>query len=382
MRILVLNYEYPPIGGGGGVITRDIFQELAKKHQIDIITSAYQDFPLEETQKRVQIHRVSVIGRDKKSTASILSMLSFYPAAMRKGKELIKKNKYDLVYSFFAIPSGIVGKRLARRAGVPHVLNIVGGDIYDPSKRLSPHRTFILKMLVTRVVNTADRVLAISSDIKKRALEHYDIKKKIEVVLLGIVKPVFQKNSRSKLRLGEKDFVISCIGRIVKRKGLEYLIQAIAELKKENAKLVIMGSGPELENLKKLSKKLGVEKQVMFTGFVNDAKKYQYLSASDIFALASLHEGFGIIYVEAMECGLPVIASNVGGQLDFLQDGKTGFLVPVGDSKKLTESIRKLYSSKKLRDRIGKYNTQHVKKFYIDKVAAKYGRVFKEVKNE
>ena len=127
-----------------------------------------------------------------------------------------------------------------------------------------------------------------------------------------------------------------------------------------------------------IARKLGIAEQVTFHGFVEEDRKLQLLANSDVFVLVSHHEGFGLVYLEAMHCELPVIAAKTGGQVDFLEDGKTGFLVPPSDPEALAAALRALVDDSSLRGSIGPANRQIAERYTNANVARQYEEMFEE----
>ena len=344
------------------------------------MTSSGPDLPAEEKGfgGNLTIFRAPVLGRTERSVASILSMLSFYPSSVRVGKRLIAEHKYDVINTWFAIPSGPTGSQLSRSCNIPHLLTVVGGDIYDPSKWYSPHCNPLLRPIVRKVLHSAHNHLTISHDVARRAKEYYDFEPEIEVVPLGIRPFQFRHCSRKDIGLEEEKLYIIATCRLVRRKNLNCLLEALSLLKEKNVEVVVVGDGPELNNLQTLAQKLNIANRVHFRGFVSDELKYQLLSHADLFVLPSLHEGFGLVYLEAMQCGLPIIATKIGGQEDFLQDGKTGLLVKPNDPLALRDAIVKLVEQKDLRELIRKYNSVLVQDYTVEKCAQKFEKVLKD----
>jgi len=157
----------------------------------------------------------------------------------------------------------------------------------------------------------------------------------------------------------------------VERKGFKYLIQAMKILPKE-IELSLIGDGPLEENLKSLTKKLKVNSRVHFLGFVSEEKKFQYLASSDLYVLPSLHEGFGIVLQEAMQVGLPIVATNNGGQVDILENGKNALLISPKNSTKLARVILEIYQNKKTAKSFSKNNLSRSKSFALKKIAYRY----------
>jgi len=380
MRILMINYEFPPLGGGGGVASYQIAKALTEReHEVDVLTTRWRGLPSEDVVDGMRVYRVPVVGRGDLATASLISMLSFVPSGVAEGYRRLRKKRYDILNSHFAIPSGPTGVTLSHLFGTPHVLTIIGGDIYDPTKRLSPSNNAFLRSVVRRVLNSSGQIIAISQDIKNRAQQDLHCKTNIEVIHYGLTPPEFERRSRQELGIPEDEVVLISIGRLIRRKALHDVFLALSRLDKGRFRLLVIGDGPEEAHLRDLARTLGLSSQVDFLGAVWGDRKFQYLAAADMFVLPSAHEGFGLVFLEAMHCGLPVIAGASGGQTDFLRHGETGFLVPVGAVEVLAERILHLANDERLRRRMSEFNAQYVKRFHISGVAARYEALFLEV---
>jgi glycosyltransferase involved in cell wall biosynthesis len=384
MRILYVNYEYPPLGGGGGIAMKEVAEQLARRHEVHVLTSGLADSPREEHHPSVDltIHRTRVLGRNARATASFLSMGAFLPSGWTSGNRLISRKPFDVINSWFAIPSGIVGGAIAKHNHVPHVLTVIGGDIFDPSKWYSPHWFPPSRAAVRSSLAKADALVAISTDIARRAQEHFAVRDPIKVIPLGIAEPKFRPATRTAVGLAADRKYIVAVGRLVRRKDYPSLLRAIASIGREDVSLLILGDGPEADNLRSLSSQLGIADRVELRGFVPEEEKFQILANADLFALASLHEGFGVVYLEAMYCGLPIIAASKGGQVDFLDDSATGRLVPAGDVDALSRAISELLGDPHAARAIGAANRQRFREFLITEVSAQYEALYERITNQ
>ena len=376
MNILMVNYEYPPVGGGGGVFGKLLAEELCKNNNVTVITSKLNNQKSYEIDNNVEIFRVPVLMRSDKNAATIISMLSFFPACLLVGYKLQRKRKFNIVHSMFAIPSAPAGLILAKKFKIPHVLSILGGDIFDPSKKLSPHKTPFLHCTVKKMMEDSDKVVALSSDIMEKAIHYYKVSKKIDIIHLGIEKPVYNIKKKQDYGFKSNDILLVTVGRLVPRKSIQDLIEVVKAINCPNLKLLIIGDGPEKPGLESLSKRLSISDKIIFFGNVTDEEKFQLLNISDIYVSSSQHEGFGIVFLEAMASGLPVVCYNNGGQNDFLVDSKTGFLIQVGDLEKFTLCIRNLRKNLELRMRMSQFNKTYVENYFIEACAIKYCHLY------
>lgn len=380
MRILVINYEYPPIGGGGGFVTKDIVERIAEDgHQITVVTSKFKDLLKYEIINGVRVIRVPAWMRTKIEVANSHSMLSYLFHSITYCLSHFDSSSFDIVNTHFAVPTGPAGHFLSKRFSIPNVLSIHGGDIYDPSKKTSPHRIPVLSHTVASMLNKASRVVAQSRNTKENAVKHYSVNRQIDIIPLGIKKPVFAKKTRSDLNLSGDAFLFCTIGRLVKRKNIIEALYVLSLLKDSGDFIfLIIGDGPERRNIENEVRALGLEKNVRMLGNVSDEVKFQTLYISDCYLSTALHEGFGLVFLEAMECGLPIICHDNGGQTDFLINGKTGYLTSVGDIEGTLGSIRLIMQDKDLHHQISSFNKMLVRDYYIQRCAEKYLELFWE----
>ncbi len=379
MRILVFNYEDPPITGGGGLINAQIAEILAASHRIVVITSALQDLPSREQRNGVEIHRVWVPGR-RDSQASSLRSLLFYPlSAYATGIRLTRRERFDVINGHFAVPTGPGSVAVARRRRIPHVLSLHGGDLYDPSKSLSPHRVAPIRRTVTGVLRASDAVVAQSTNTKDNVYRYYAYRGSVEVIPLGIRPPDVRPVDRETLRLPKDVFLTVTIGRLVRRKGVDALLRTLSRPECDTVHLVVLGAGPELESLRRLAAELNVAQRIHFTGYVDDRRKWEILLCADAYASATMHEGFGLVYLEAMMAGLPIVTYDHGGQTDFLREGETGHLIPAGDEDRLAEAVAHLVRCPTLAKEIGLHNRSASRAFTVERCARAYEELFERL---
>ena len=238
-------------------------------------------------------------------------------------------------------------------------------------------------LLIKVFYNKADSIIAVSKHVGDDLVKNSRINKKLIHIINNPI-DIDRINYLSNEDMAEEFFnedapIILSVGRLSKEKGFEYLLKAFSLLKeRSNARLVILGEGKEEANLKKLSKELGIDKQVLFLGFKDNP--YKYMKRSTIFVFPSLYESFGIAMVEAMSCGVPVIATkSYVGIEDIIEHEKTGLLLPVADENALAESMFRLLNDEELRRFLSMEAKKKVENFSIEKITKKYKKVLLDI---
>ena len=379
MRILFCNYEYPPLGGGGGVINADLAEELAKKHDVSVLTSRAMDLEKRDVVNGVEVIRVPVLGRNQAAAASMMSMFSYLPSGAWNARTMVKSGRFDIVNTHFVVPTGPLGAYLASVAGIPNVLTVHGGDLYDPSKASSPHRHPLLRVAIRNLLRRADIVVGQSRNTIDNVHNFYLPDFPCELIPLGIKRPSPPVGGRAGWKLADEDKVMITVGRLVARKAVSRLIETVANFNDPTVKLIVVGDGPLLPDLKAQARELAVEDQILFAGFVSAQEKIDLLNLSDVYVSTSQHEGFGLVFLEAMAAGLPVICYDFGGQSDFLEDGVTGALIPLNELATFQEQCELFLGSTEKRKAAGAENLRRVESYFIDTCAKEYEQLFERL---
>jgi glycosyltransferase involved in cell wall biosynthesis len=323
----------------------------------------------------VKVARVPVFFRRHLAVANMPSMAAYLPMGLLRGLRLGRQRRFDIINTHFAVPSGPLGDWLSRRMGIPNVLSVHGGDLYDPSKKSSPHRHAFLRHAVARLLRRADSVVAQSRDTARNVEHIYGVDRKVELIPLGIDRPPQNvRGERADFNLPEDAYVMVTAGRVVPRKASTQLIDTLAAL--PDAFLVVVGDGPEVPAVKQRAAELGVENRLRMLGYVSDEVKYAAYAIADVFVSTAQHEGFGLVFLEAMAFGLPVVCYNRGGQTDFLSTPDTGAVIQLNDLKTFNDAVRALHDSPEQRANVGRHNLAKVENYFIERCAERYEQLF------
>ena len=339
MNILILNYEYPPLGGGAGVATEALVKEFAKFDNlaIDIITSSTDTFRSESVTPNVTVHFLDVGKKNKGHLyQSEKDLLLYSVKAFFYIRKIKAKRKYGLIHAFFTVPCGF----LAFVSGIPYIISLRGSDVPFHNPRFKIMDKFIFSWLSKLIWKKAEAVISNSQallDEAKRVSPDLDI----GLIPNGVNTELF----RPEPFINKDEFIVRFLytGRLAEVKGVTYLIDAFALAAKEagakRTELWIAGDGKLKEELKRKTNDLGISERVRFLDRVERDKMPALFRACDCFVLPSLSEGMPLALMEAMSSGMPVICSDIPSLREFVADGKNGFLVGKEDPKALSLAL-------------------------------------------
>lgn len=387
MRVLVLSWEYPPRIVGG--ISRHV-EELSHAMiragiDLDVITCEYEDSPAYEEVNGVRIHRVEV-GPENGDFLDWIRRLN--EAMIEKGSSIIEQSDEPILIHAHDWLVEQAGKKLKLRHKAPLVATVHATE-HGRNYGIHTDEQRYISQLEWELTYEAWRVIVCSSfmkdDLNKMLSTPMD---KMDIIPNAVVpekfKVEFEKDSfRADYALPDEKIVFH-VGRDVFEKGGDVLIDALTKVipNYNDVKLVIAG-GKSREWLKKIAVEKGVADKVHFTGYIDDDTLHKLYAVSDVAVVPSRYEPFGIVALEAMAAGVPIVTSDVGGLNEIVDHGITGIKTWAGDSESLAWGITQVLIDKTNSDRMAEAAYSKVLDvFSWDKVAEQTIEVYKRVLSE
>lgn len=289
---------------------------------------------------------------------SSLNALTYLFDALKISINLIKKIKIDIITAQDPYLSGLVGFLLKKMFGLPLVIQIHGDEIDRYIWLKERKANYLLNGLGKYLIKKADSIRVDSSDLVSYFIDKGIPKEHIFLIPVYIfTKKFFNNLDKSKFseEYGKYDNIILYVGRLSIEKNIPLLLKSAKTVlsKFPNTLFLILGTGPELEQLKRLAINLKIEKNVVFKGPVPHKEISGYYAICDIFVIPSTHEGRSIALAEAIASGCPVISTDVSGARDVVDDGYNGYIIPLNDKSALEQRIIKLLSDLQLRKIMG-----------------------------
>ncbi|WP_147804768.1 N-acetyl-alpha-D-glucosaminyl L-malate synthase BshA [Alkalicoccus halolimnae] len=344
---------YPTVGGSG-VVATELGMALAEKgHEVHFITSSLP-FRLDESETNIYFHEVAV------NSYAVFQYPPYDLALASKMADVIKQEKLDILHVHYAIPhavSAFLAKEMVN-GQVKIVTTLHGTDItvlgYDPS----------LSNMIRFGIEKSDAVTAVSTDLIRQTEQLLKTRVPIDTVYNFIDERIYYPRNpvslKQELGIGEQTKVLSHVSNFRKVKRVEDVVYTFQKVFAQiDAKLLLIGDGPELPVIRELVKDLGLDKQVYITG--SQKRVADLLSISDIKLLMSSKESFGLVLLEAMACGVPVIGTNIGGIPEVIEHGQSGFICSLGDTDEAAAYALKILKDEKLQKKMAAAALQRAK---------------------
>lgn len=371
LRILTLNYEFPPIGGGGGNAHGHLLSEFASFPDLDVTMVTVT--PRKEVQHRVLSPNVEIIQlpirkkdllfwRRREIVQYLLMHIGFC-------NKFLQNRTYDLSHVFFGFPTGVLA--YLHRKKLPYLVSVRGSDVPGYNRRFSLDYIF-LRPLLERIYRHAAKVVANSSGLKELYERQFSTLR-AEVIPNGVdtvqFAPCFDPELFGKNRL-------VTVARLIPRKGIDLLIHACAAVRDKGIDFQchIIGDGPERNRLQRLVGRLNLEAYIYFHGNLDKTQIAGKLPQFNLFVLPSYAEGMSNAALEAMACGLPLLLTDTGGSRELI-DGN-GIIVPPGNVSELTRSLCDLLTQPARLHAMGERSRQLANAFSWPYVAGRYRELY------
>lgn len=365
-----------------GSFVFDEVKELAKKgFEIHVVTQHNSGIPYEETMDNIHIHRFRWLEPKTfralvhfKGIMDTFRMTTYVISLFFTLIQIIRKYEIQIIHAHSVVPTGFMASIVSKLMHKPLFITAHGMDInnFENSR--------IFNYFIASSLNSSFKSIAVSEDLAKKMELMVKDKNKVFVlrnaVDTGRFNPTRNKSIRNEFDIKDEDILILFVGYLDEFKGIFELVNAFNKViaDNENIKLMIVGAGPKKEVLLNTLKKMGIEKEVIFTGMVEHHKIHKYYQAADIFILPSYTEGGGppLVVMEAMACGLPIIGTNVGGMPEGIKNEVNGFIVPSKNEKELVKKLMILIEDDNLRREFGNNSLKIIneKSMILDKKIA------------
>lgn len=370
MRMLVLSIEYPPLGGGASPMIHEINKQFIHLgHEVTVVTMAFKGLPSFEVMDGIEVHRLHCF-RLHKHISRLWEHIAYLVAARKFLLQYIPQHHFDYCFTHFLVPTGILAKWLLTNFKIPYIITAHGSDIpgFNPDRFILHHH--LTPPLLRSIIGSSTRIVAPSKYLRTMIMEIKGVTPdKLEHIPNGI-------NTDDYLPGVKKPIVLST-GRLMARKGFQYLIAAVAD-EHFPFEVHICGDGPMMHTLKEKARHS--KTPVIFHGWINN-KSQQYktlLAEASVYCLVSAKENASISLLEAMSSGCAVITSNVSGCPESV--GDAGICIPPADVAALKYELRKLVSRPDLmehlmregrRRAINEFSWPAVAERYLDLVTQK-----------
>jgi len=392
--VAVLSMHTSPLAAPGGresggmnVYVRELSRELgARGYAVDVYTrrASADDPEVQPFGPNARVINIAAGPVAPVDKATLPEHIEAFEAGVR-ARAAADGSSYDLVHSHYWM-SAEAGARLAARWRVPHVAMFHTLARVKNRARITEHEPVLRIDAEEAVARSADAIIVASEHERALLSSLYGVDPaRVRVVPCGVdldlFTPMDKEVARRRLQLRDGERIILFVGRIEPLKGIDVLIGAAAQLhENENFRVLIVGgdarAADEVAQLRSLAERLGVDHHIAFVGAVEHHELPLYYNAADVCVVPSYYESFGLVAIESMACGTPVVASRVGGLASTVRHGETGYLVSWRCPEPFAERLELLLDNDELRASFGRAAREAVERFrwanVTDAVASVY----------
>ena len=373
MKILVLIHEFPPVGGGGGPIARDLSLQWVKAgHQVRVVTARFGDLPYQENIDGLEVIRLDC-HRTEAFRAKMKAMIGYITAAVKYCCFECRDFQPDLIHVHFAVPNGPAAMLASTKMKVPYVITAHLGDIPGASPEKTKKWFSYIQPFTPPIWKKAARVVAVSEFSRRMALKSYNVP--IDVIPNGIDYEMI----RNPQIVRHETPRIAFAGRFVPQKNLLQIVKTLAQVKDLNWQAVLIGDGQDKEMLLDRVKAEGLDGRIEFPGWKTPEEVIDIFHHSDILFMPSLTEGLPVTGIQGMASGLALLLSNAGGNPEIIREGSNGFIHDPEDTEGFAKDLRTLLQDPDLLLKMRKKSLEQAASFDIRKTADDYLKVIEEV---
>ncbi|MDE2001817.1 MAG: glycosyltransferase family 4 protein [Patescibacteria group bacterium] len=354
--IAVFSFAYEPFEGGAEIAIREIVHRLPM-FRFTVLTARFSPMSIaDEAKENVRIVRLG--SPTKRRYGLLFKKIGYVFRAWRAAEALHAQERFEAIWVVMASYGGIAA--LLFKMNHPRIPMLVTLQEGDSEKHLTRGKLGLVGLFGRLLIRNAEYIQVISGYLRDFALMQ-GAQVPIEIVPNGVDEELFateytdaQKKALREYLDIKDEYVVLTTSRLVRKNGVDILINAVAEFAEKNPliKCIIAGGGPERKRLEKLIRKRGLEGKVVLAGQVAQHDLPLYFAVADIFVRASRSEGLGSSFLEAMAAGVPVIGTPVGGIVDFLKDGETGFVARPEDPHGVALKMAEILENRKQTDHV------------------------------
>ncbi len=374
MRVLVFVHEYPPVGGGGGRVAQQICQGLAARgHEVRVLTAHYADLPRQQRAPGMEIWRLPSC-RTTPYKADFKAMACYVAQAIRYGWWLARRWRPDVLHAHFAVPAGAAAWVLSRLLNLPYVITAHLGDVPGGVPEKTQRWFRWVYPLTIPIWRHASAITAVSQHTRALAQAHYrDVA--VEVIPNGVD---VERLRPARVRVHEPPRIVFA-GRFTQQKNPQAVVRALAQVDDLPWQATLIGDGPLRPKVETLLAETGLATRVTLTGWITPEAVLEIFERSDLLFMPSQSEGLPVVGLQALAKGLAIIASQVGGFVDLVEEGRNGHLFPPGDLQAAVKALRRVLTSRERLLAYRKASLQHARHFDLTRIVAAYESVFHRV---